>query len=104
MNQPEKKKRVCRIAERREARPAVVDPNQLYSIPETAAALDRSRAGIYNEIKAGRIRSVHDGSRHKVAGAEIIRVSREIIERANLSTEVAWMRAQSRVDEQEPAK
>jgi hypothetical protein len=69
------KKRQSRSAERRAMRPATVDPNQFYSIAETAAALDKSVAGLYNDIAAGKLTTVTDGTRRKVHGAEIIRVS-----------------------------
>ena len=70
------KRRINRALERRAQRPVLIDANQLYSINETAAALDKSRAGLYRDIAAGRIRVLKDGSRTKVRGAEIIRVVR----------------------------
>lgn len=70
--------RTSRVAGRRAARPASIDPHQFYSIPETAAARDKSRAGVYNEIKAGLLHAVKDGRRTKVLGAEIIRRNREV--------------------------
>ncbi len=70
--------RICRAAERRAMRPSLIDPNQWYSIDETAAALDKSRAGIYNDIASTRIQARKDGRRRKVHGAEIIRVSQEM--------------------------
>lgn len=81
--QKSKKERLSRAAERRSHRPASIDVSQLYSIDECAAALDRSRAGIYNDIAAGRIRAVKDGARRKISGAEIIRISCELIERTH---------------------
>jgi hypothetical protein len=67
-----------RQAERRALRPAIVDEHQLYSVDEAAAALDRSRAQLYNDFAAGRILSVNDGKRRKVPGSEIVRVVREL--------------------------
>ena len=92
----EKKTRVSRTADRRASRPPAVDSNQLYSIEECAAALDKSRAGIYNDIAAGKLTIIHDGGRRKIAGAEIIRITREMIERAYSS------RGQSEARTEEP--
>lgn len=69
---PKSGKRQGRSEERRERRPFLVDPNQLYSIDEAAAALDKSPAQLWADIRAGRIRSVRDGARVKMAGADII--------------------------------
>ncbi|HEX7080052.1 MAG TPA: hypothetical protein VF329_03465 [Gammaproteobacteria bacterium] len=68
-------KRASRTAERRALRPAILDPNQFYSIDETAAARDKSRAGIYQEIAAGVLKATKDGKRTKILGAEIIRAN-----------------------------
>ena len=42
--------RVSRRADRMALRPAVIDPNQLYGVPETAAARGRSVATLFNDI------------------------------------------------------
>jgi len=55
------------------ARPAHLDPYQLYNICEAARALDQSRAGIYKDIGKGLIRVVKRGRRTSILGAEIIR-------------------------------
>ena len=76
-----------RSANRRATRPTVIDPHQLYSIDEYCAARDKSRAGAYQEIKAGEIRIVKEGGRSKVLGAEIIRRNLEVagVTAANIS-------------------
>ena len=70
-------KRVSRVAERRKIRPAIIDPHQFYSIDEAAAARDQSRAALYKEIAAGRLKATKDGKRTKIIGAEIIRVNQQ---------------------------
>jgi hypothetical protein len=81
MENTETPTRVSRLAERRAMRPALIDPNQFYSIEEVAAARDKSRAGIYNEIAAGALKAVKDGKRTKIIGAEIIRANQRDAER-----------------------
>jgi hypothetical protein len=70
-------KRVSRVADRRKIRPAVIDPNQFYSIDEAAAARDQSRASLYNDVAAGLLKITKDGTRAKILGAELIRANRE---------------------------
>jgi hypothetical protein len=65
----------ARKAARRAMRPAHVDPHQLYSIEETGAALDASRAAIYNLISAGKLQTVKLDGRARVSGASIIRAA-----------------------------
>lgn len=67
--------RKSRSADRRSIRPAVIDPNQFYSIDETAAARDQCRASLYKDITAGRIKASKQGRRTKILGAEIIRAN-----------------------------
>ena len=64
--------RVNRADERRALRPAVIDPNQFYSIEETAAARDQSVARAWDDIRNNRLRATRDGKRVKVLGAHII--------------------------------
>jgi excisionase family DNA binding protein len=70
-----KQERTSRSIERRAKRPAHIDPHQLYSIDEGAAALDTSRMGVYELISAGRLRTVRIDSRQRIPGAEIIRIA-----------------------------
>ena len=56
-------------------RPALIDPNQRYTIPETNALLRQSNAKTYIDIRQGRLRVLKDGARTYVLGAEIIRRS-----------------------------
>ena len=52
-----------------------LDVQQRYSIPETSAYLRESRAQIYTDIKAGRIRIIKHGARTYIPGSEIARLS-----------------------------
>ena len=72
------KPRILRKDERRARRPAQIDPVQLYGIDEAGAALDSSRAALYQLISAGRLRVVHLGKRPRIPGAEIIRFAAEL--------------------------
>ena len=65
----------ARKAARRAMRPANIDPVQLYSIEETGAALDASRAAVYNLISAGKLQTVKLDGRARVRGASIIALS-----------------------------
>jgi len=71
-------RREPRLSERRALRPVTVDANQLYSIPETCAALDRSRAGLFKDIASGKLKTVTNGRRRLVPGGEIIRFTTEL--------------------------
>lgn len=72
--EPDDSKRQCRTGERRAQRPDRIDPVQLYSVEETCAALDVSRAALYQLFTKGDIRSVDQLTRRRrVAGAEIMR-------------------------------
>lgn len=73
---PRSGKRVCRTNERRAIRPAVIDPNQAYDIPETAAALGQSIPKTWNDVGSGKLPSFTRGKRRFVLGAEIIRANR----------------------------
>lgn len=52
-----------------------LDPRQRYNIGEATAFLRKSRAAVYNDIKSGRIKVIHDGRRTYVPGTEIARLS-----------------------------
>jgi len=65
-------RRRARSTERRAQRPAAIDAVQLYDLVEAAAALSKSRAGLYLDLEAGRIKAIHDGRRRKILGAELI--------------------------------
>lgn len=54
---------------------APVDTNQRYDILETCAYLRCSRGKLYNDIAAGLIAVIKDGSRTYVPGTEIVRRS-----------------------------
>ena len=70
---PKKGHRTMGAAERRAQRPATIDPNQYYSIPEAAAARDESPSTFWKHVAEGRVSVVKFGKRTKVLGAEIIR-------------------------------
>jgi hypothetical protein len=59
----------------RAPRPAVVDANQLYNVPEASAALDQSHVTTYAMINRGELKSILRGRRRHISGAEIIRLS-----------------------------
>ena len=58
---------------KRVPRPAVIDPNQRYSLAETHAALGQSHAKTFQDIKRGRLKTLKDGRRRYVLGSELIR-------------------------------
>jgi hypothetical protein len=60
---------------KRVPRPERIDPGQRYTLPETDAALGQSHVKTYQQIKSGELKSIVDGRRRYVPGAEIIRVS-----------------------------
>jgi hypothetical protein len=51
------------------------DPRLRYDIPESVNLLRKSRAAVYEDIKAGRIKVIRDGRRVYVPGSEIARLS-----------------------------
>jgi hypothetical protein len=53
----------------------LLDTRQRYQIPEAVALLRKSRASIYLDIKAGRLKVIRDGRRTYVPGSEIARLS-----------------------------
>jgi hypothetical protein len=53
-----------------------LDPQQRYEINEACAYLRQSRAKLYQDIKAGRVRVLKDGARSYIPGSEIARRSR----------------------------
>ena len=61
---------------KRVPRPAVIDPNQRYSLAETHAALGQSHAKTFQDIKRGTLQTVRDGRRRYVLGSELIRRAR----------------------------
>jgi hypothetical protein len=67
----------ARKAARRAMRPAHVDPHQLYSIEETGAALDASRAAVYNLITAGKLKLVKLDGRARIKGSSIIGITEQ---------------------------
>lgn len=71
-NEQRRAEAAARKAARRAMRPAHVDPHQLYSIEETGAALDASRAAVYNMISAGKLQTVKLDGRARIKGASII--------------------------------
>jgi hypothetical protein len=52
-----------------------LDVRQRYDIAEACAYLRQSRAKTYNDITAGKLATIKDGSRRYIPGAEIARVS-----------------------------
>jgi hypothetical protein len=64
------------IAERRASRPKEIDPNQLYSISETCAAIDVSRPQFYRLVAQKRLKLLDPplDSRPRIAGSEILRL------------------------------
>jgi len=61
---------------KRVPRPAVIDPNQRYSLAETHAALGQSHAKTFQDIKRGALQTIKDGRRRYVLGSELIRRAR----------------------------
>ena len=53
-----------------------LDPSQRFTIPEGSRYLRQSRGKTYQDIAAGRLRVIKDGSRTYVPGTEIARRSR----------------------------
>jgi excisionase family DNA binding protein len=53
-----------------------LDMNQRFTVDEAAAYLRVSRAKIYNDVAAGLLQVIKDGSRTFVPGTEIFRRSR----------------------------
>jgi hypothetical protein len=58
---------------KRVPRPAVVDPNQRYTLAETHAVLGQSHVKTFRDIKRGVLQTVKDGRRRHVLGSELIR-------------------------------
>jgi hypothetical protein len=54
---------------------APLDERQRYSISETVRYLRISRASVYNLIRQGDLRTIREGARQFVPGAEIIKRS-----------------------------
>ena len=65
-----------RAGVKRVPRPAVIDPNQRYSLAETHAALAQSHVKTFQDIKRGTLQTIKDGRRRYVLGSELIRRSR----------------------------
>lgn len=57
------------------AAPAVIDPNQRWSLAETNTILRQSAAKTFKDIKEGKLRVIKDGRRTYVPGSELIRRS-----------------------------
>jgi len=55
------------------APPAVIDPNQRYSLREAFAALRISDITGYRDMRAGKLRVIKEGRRSFVHGSELIR-------------------------------
>jgi hypothetical protein len=51
------------------------DERLRYSIVDSATLLGISRALLYERIRAGTLKTIHDGGRHFVPGSEILRLS-----------------------------
>jgi hypothetical protein len=54
---------------------AALDPQQRYSVSETALYLRISRASLFKDIKAGALKSIKERKRRFVPGSEIVRRS-----------------------------
>jgi hypothetical protein len=65
--------RTSRASLKRVPRPAVIDPNQRYSLAETHAALSQPQAKTFQDVKLGRLKTINDGRRRYVLGSELIR-------------------------------
>lgn len=68
--------RVSRANERRAIRPSVIDPDQAYDVPETAAALGQSVSATWNDIRDGKLQTFVRGRRRLVLGLHIIERNR----------------------------
>jgi hypothetical protein len=53
----------------------ILDCNQRYSVPESAAILRQSVAKTWKDIREGKLQPIRDGARTYVRGAELIRRS-----------------------------
>ena len=53
-----------------------LDPNQRYTIDESAAYLRVSRVYLYAKVQAGELRLLKDGRRSFIPGSQIIAASR----------------------------
>jgi hypothetical protein len=62
-----------RAAIKRVPRPAVIDPNQRYTLAETHAVLGQSHVKTFRDIKRGVLQTIKDGRRRYVLGSELIR-------------------------------
>lgn len=60
---------------KRVPRPAVIDPNQRYSLAETHAVLGQSHSKTFQDIRLGKLKTIRDGRRRYVLGSELIRRS-----------------------------
>jgi hypothetical protein len=58
---------------KRVPRPAVIDPNQRYTLAETHAVLGQSHVKTFRDIKRGVLQTIKDGRRRYVLGSELIR-------------------------------
>lgn len=56
--------------------PAVIDKNRRYDIRTASALLAQSRSKTYNDITAGLLAVIKDGTRSYIHGSELIRRSR----------------------------
>lgn len=61
---------------KRVPRPAIIDPNQRYTMAEVHAALGQSHSKTFQDIKRGRLKTIQDGRRRYVLGSELIRRAR----------------------------
>jgi hypothetical protein len=52
-----------------------LDAHQRYSIEEACAYLRKGRSALYQDIRDERIKTIKDGARTYVPGAEIVRLS-----------------------------
>lgn len=52
-----------------------LDSNRRYPIPIASLYLSQSKAKTYQDMKAGRLKTIKDGKRNYVPGSEIIRRS-----------------------------
>ena len=66
---------IARSARRKISAPAIIDPNQRYSLAESMLALRQSPAKTFNDIKTGKLRAFKEGRRTYISGAELIRAS-----------------------------
>lgn len=64
--------------DRRRSRPALIDPDQFYSVEDYAALTDQCLTFARRDVKSGGVRARRDGRRIRILGAWIIERNRTL--------------------------